>query len=385
MSRPHLAFLTSHPIQYQAPLFRALAAREDLDLTVLFCSDAGARAYHDSGFGITLQWDVPLCDGYRHEFLRHRRRGPALVNPDIVALLRSRRFSALVVHGWAHPTSWLAFATARALRLPFFIRGESNGLREASGVKGLLRRAVLRRLFRHAAGVLAIGTLNRRFYERHGMPAARIGFTPYAVDNEFFRAGAARLGASRARLRHELGIPAEASVFLFCGKLTAVKRPLDVVEALARLPESDHGFAVFIGDGALRRALEARVEALGLRNVRLAGFRNQTELSRWYAASDVLVLPSGFEPWGLVVNEAMNFGLAVVASDQVGCAVDLVRAGETGATYPSGDIGALAAAMQECASSAVRRRAAVASPAVIDRWSVTAAADGIAAAVLGRG
>jgi glycosyltransferase involved in cell wall biosynthesis len=216
------------------------------------------------------------------------------------------------------------------------------------------------------------------------VPAGRIGFTPYAVDNEFFREGAAKLQASHESLRHEFGIPAEASVFLFCGKLTSVKRPLDVVEAFARLPESHNTFLVFIGDGALRGALEARVAALGLRNVRLAGFRNQTELSRWYAASDVLVLPSGFEPWGLVVNEAMNFGLAIVASDQVGCAVDLVRPGETGATYPSGDIGALAAAMRECAAPHIRRRASVASPAVIDHWSVTAAADGIAAAVLGR-
>jgi glycosyltransferase involved in cell wall biosynthesis len=386
MSRPHLAFLTSHPIQYQAPLFRALAARDDLDLTVLFCSDEGARAYYDPGFETTLQWDVPLCEGYRHEFLRNRRRRSRLgrVNPDVVGALRSRRFSALVVHGWAHPTSWLAFATASALRLPFFIRGESNGLGEAGGVKGMLRRALLRRLFRRAAGVLAIGTLNRRFYERYGVSPGRIGFTPYAVDNEFFREAADKLNSSRESLRHEYGIPGDASVFLFCGKLTSAKRPLDVVEALARLPESDRAFLIFIGEGALRGDLEARVAALGLRNVRLLGFRNQTELSRFYTASDVLVLPSAFEPWGLVVNEAMNFGLAIVASDQVGCAVDLVRPGETGATYPSGDIGALAAAMRECASERMRRRASLASPAVIDGWSVTAAADGVAAAVLGR-
>jgi glycosyltransferase involved in cell wall biosynthesis len=386
MRRPHIAFLTSHPVQYQAPLFRALAARDDVDLTVLFCSDEGARAYHDRGFGITVQWDVPLCAGYRHEFLGHcrRGRGSRLANADVVGVLRSRRFDALVVHGWAHLTSWLAFATASAIRLPFFIRGESTGLGEAGGVKGALRRALLRRLFRRAAGVLAIGTLNRRFYEQYGVPPAHIGFAPYAVDNEFFREGAAKLRGSRESLRHEFGIPAHACVFLFCGKLTSVKRPLDVVEALARLPEPEERLAIFIGEGALRGALEARVAALGLRNVRIVGFQNQSELSRWYVASDVLVLPSAFEPWGLVVNEAMNFGLAIVASDQVGCAVDLVQPGVTGATYASGDIGALAAAMRECASPRVRGRASVASPAVIERWSVTAAADGIAAAVRGR-
>jgi glycosyltransferase involved in cell wall biosynthesis len=379
MSRPHLAFLTSHPIQYQAPLFRALAARDDLDLTVLFCSDHGARAYYDPGFGKTLQWDVPLCEGYRHVFMRRRGR----VNPDVVSLLRSRRFSTLIVHGWAHLTSWLAFATASAIGLPFFIRGESNGLAEAAGARGVLRRALLRGLFRRAAGVLAIGTLNQRFYERYGVSPHRIGFAPYAVDNAFFREAADKLSPSRESLRHEYDIPADASVFLFCGKLTSVKRPLDLVDAAARLPESDNAFVLFVGDGALRAPLQARVAALGLRNVRFVGFRNQSELPRFYAASDVLVLPSAFEPWGLVVNEAMNFGLGVVASDQVGCAVDLVRVGETGEIYPLGDVGALAAAMRACASERMRLRARTASTALIDRWSIAAAADGMAAAVLG--
>jgi glycosyltransferase involved in cell wall biosynthesis len=389
MTRPHVAFLTSHPIQYQAPLFRALTARDDLDLTVLFCSDQGVHAYHDPGFGTTFRWDVPLCDGYRYEFLPNLRRGGGsssllgLVNPGIVRVLRSGRFSALVVHGWAHLTSWLAFATASAIGLPFFIRGESNGLSEAGGVKGLLRRALLRQLFRRAVGVLAIGTLNRRFYERYGVAPARIAFAPYAVDNTFFREAADTLVPGRKSLRHEQDIPADASVFLFCGKLTPVKRPMDVVDAFARLPQRDEHFLIFIGEGVLRPRLRARVAALGLSNVRFAGFRNQTELSRFYAMSDVLVLPSAFEPWGLVVNEAMNFGLAVVASDQVGSAVDLVRSGETGRIFPSGDVVALAAAMRDCASEPTRGRAAVAARAIMDRWSVTTAADGIAAAVLG--
>lgn len=388
MSPPHVAFLTSHPIQYQAPLFRALAARDDLELTVLFCSDHGARAYHDAGFATTVRWDVPLCEGYRHAFLPNLRHGGGsgsplgLVNPGIVTALRSGRFRALVVHGWAHVTNWLAFATASAIGLPFFIRGESNGLSERGGVKDLVRQALLRQLFRRAAGVLAIGTLNRRFYERHGVVPGRIGFTPYAVDNAFFREAADTLVPGRESLRHEYDIPADASVFLFCGKLTPVKRPMDVVEAFARLSEREQAYLIFLGDGPLRTELEARGRALGLRNVRFAGFRNQTELSRFYAMSDVLVLPSAFEPWGLVVNEAMNFGLTVVASDQVGSAVDLVRPGETGRIFPHGDIGALAAAMRECAGTGMRGRAAVASRAILDRWSVGVTADGIAAAVL---
>ena len=140
MSEPRrLAFLTSHPIQYQAPLFRALARRPGVELTVFFGTDQGARAYRDTGFGATVQWDVPLLEGYRHVFLPNLNpRGTSagffgLVNPALVGALRRGRFHALAVHGWAHATSWLAFAAARALRLPLLLRGESNGLREPRG------------------------------------------------------------------------------------------------------------------------------------------------------------------------------------------------------------------------------------------------------------
>src|SRR5207244_3025893 len=101
------------------------------------------------------------------------------------------------------------------------------------------------------------------------------------------------------------------------------KRPLDVLAAFQALEHRDRAALLYVGDGPLRGTIEAR--AAGMANVKVTGFRNQTELPRAYAAADVLVLPSEFEPWGLVVNEALNFGLAVIASDRVGAAPDLVR------------------------------------------------------------
>ncbi len=61
--------MVSHPIQYQAPLLRYITENSDIELTALFMSDFSVREYHDKEFGTTFQWDVPLLEGYKHQFL----------------------------------------------------------------------------------------------------------------------------------------------------------------------------------------------------------------------------------------------------------------------------------------------------------------------------
>ena len=380
MSAPYrVAYLTSHPIQYQAPLFRALARRPGVDLTVFFCSDQGARRYRDPGFGTELAWDVPLLDGYRSVVLPNlnRRGGPGsflgLVNARIVTELRHGGFDAVIVHGWAYATNWLAFVAAAILGVPLIIRGESNGLREPHGWRRVVKRLALGWLFRRASAFLAIGSLNRRFYREYGVPADRVFFAPYAVDNACFQKAAQRL-PPRATLRAERGIPDDTTVFLFCGKLTPVKRPIDALAAFQRLDNRERAALLFVGDGPLRAEIEAH--AAGMRNVSITGFRNQSELPREYAVADVLLLPSEFEPWGLVVNEALNFGLAVVASDQVGAAADLVRAEDGGHIVPVGDVAALSRVMHRCMEERAGRPRA-STKRLIDEWTVEHCADGI--------
>jgi glycosyltransferase involved in cell wall biosynthesis len=382
-----VAFVTSHPIQYQAPLFRRLARRDDMDLVVLFCSDHGARAYFDRGFGATVKWDVPVCEGFEHVFLPNLRRNgtPAsffgLVNFGIGRVLRERHIDVVIVHGWAHATSWLAFSAASRIGIPLLVRGETNLLRPAAGMKARLRRIVLRRMLSRAAGALAIGSLNREFYIACGVPERRIWLSPYAVDNDFFQSAACELLPQRVELRRAYDIPADSTVFLFSGKLTPVKCPLDLLEAFTGLPSRDRYSLLFVGDGELRAEIEARVSRKRLTNVRVTGFKNQQHVSTFYAMADVLVLPSRFEPWGLVVNEAMNFGLGIVASDQVGGAADLVRPGVTGEIFRAGAIDELRSAMERCSSEDRRRAAARACRTMVGQWGIDAAAGGIAEAV----
>ncbi len=378
-----LAYLVSHPIQYQVPLLRRLAAHPDVDLTVYYMDDAGARQYRDPEFGVTVQWDLPLLDGYSWRVLPNRSPIPRAdhflryLQPSVIRALRRGRYDAVVVHGYAHATEWLAFLGAWLSGTPLLLRGESTHLgrrRWARAVKRLVLGPALRRM----AGVLAIGSLNRRFYRAYGVPESRIFWVPYAVDNERFMAEADRLAPERQALRRLLGWPDDLPVVLYSGKLIPKKRPLDIVDACARLGVDRPIVLVFMGDGPLRGEVEGAARRRGLAHAIVTGFINQSEVPRYYAAADVLALPSGYEPWGLALNEGMCFGLPVVASDAVGAAPDLVRDGENGFVYPAGDTQALAEALRRVLASPERRlRMGTRSREIVSGYSYEADVRGI--------
>src|SRR5271156_3955373 len=267
-----VACLVSHPIQYQAPLFRYLAARPGIELTVFFLSDLSVRAYRDAGFGVNVKWDVPLLDGYRHEFLPRVGSGSGLSfwRPwtfGLRARLRRGRFDALWVHGYAHRGCLAGIAAAKSLGIPVLLRGESNLLSETDdtlklGVKRLAMPAMLRTI----DAMLAIGRLNREYYLHYGVKDGRIFLMPYAVDNEFFRTAVERARPRREALRAELGLNPGRAVILFASKMQPHKRAGDLLEAHARL--SPDGVAepapylVFAGDGEERARLESSARAL---------------------------------------------------------------------------------------------------------------------------
>ena len=383
-----IAYVLSHPIQYQAPLLRAISKREDLDLTVFFSSQDGAREYLDREFSTRLRWNTPVLDGYRHIFLRNWSPRPGLgrfwglFNPRIVPAVCEGRFDAVVVHGWGYATCWLAFVAATIVRTPLLLRGESNGIENAEGLKLVAKRALLKRLFDSCGAILAIGSLNHVFYQRYGVHEEKLFWSPYTVDNDFFRDEAERLRGTRAVLRKSEGIPDDAIVFLVCGKLTSGKRPLDVIQAMQLLPKTVRSYVLFVGDGPLREVIERATERANIVNVKITWFRNQRELASYYALADVLVFPSAGDQWGLVLNEAMNFGLPVVVSDRVGAAFDLVKAGENGYIYSVGDIREMADCLTRlCVDSDLRARMGACSQELIQSWGIPQTIEGIVEAV----
>jgi glycosyltransferase involved in cell wall biosynthesis len=384
-----VAYLVTHPIQYQAPLLRLIASQPDIELTVFFSSDLSLRSYQDPGFGRTVTWDVSLVDGYRHEFL------PAFGPTDIITAtrpfsygfarrLRKSRFDALWVHGYARPSNLLAITVGKLAGLKVFVRDEAN---DVSAQRSPLRRALKAIFFRLLApwvdGFLAIGSLNRRYYIRNGIDERRVFMMPYAVDNGFFGERAGQAAANRDRLRCELGLEPGRPIILYASKFTARKRPNELLLAYERLvtERSDtgrHPYLLFVGDGEMRTALEAAATEKALSGVRFLGFRNQTELPAFFDLCDVFVLVSSHEPWGLVVNEAMAAGRAVIVGDEVGCVADIVQPNVNGFVVKPGDIAGLAAALGDATATPEQSRAmGEASREIIDHWSFREDVEGL--------
>lgn len=378
--RWRVAYLVSHPIQYQAPLLRLIAAQPDIDLTVFFQTEGALHGHLDAGFGRVVTWDVPLLDGYRHEFLPAWGRRD-LITPlrpfshGIVGPLRRGGYDVLWAHGYARWFNWVAILAAKSAGLKVFVRDEAT---ERSAPRSPLRRMAKRVFFSILAGAtdafLAIGTANRNYYLANGISGGRIFLCPYAVDNEFFRSRAAAAATRREGLRDELRLEPGRPIILYASKFTARKRPDDLLYAYERtvgaLAGRPQPYLLYVGDGERRAALEAEARAKRLDGVRFLGFRNQSELPAFFDLCDVFVLPSVHEPWGLVVNEAMTAARAVIVSDQVGCAPDLVHHGVNGLVYPAGDVAALSDALHEVLAERGRARAmGAASLGIIDRWS----------------
>jgi glycosyltransferase involved in cell wall biosynthesis len=372
-----LAVFTSHPIQYQAPLFRALAQRAELRPTVFFGSRHGVEQGYDHGFDREIAWDIPLLDGYEHVFLPNRARRPdvgrflGISVPEIEQAWTRQRFDAALVLGWHTRGHVQAIRAAWRAGLPLLLRGESHLAARPPGVAGAWARAavwlpVRRQLYtwalRRTTAVVAIGTRNAEYFRHFGVPSERIYTALYCVDNQRFLLSDVRRREARARIRAELDAGPDDVVFVAAGKLIPKKRPFDVVRALTRLGGTAPATRVlFLGEGPQRQQVEALACKLGVEGrVGFSGFVNQRAIPEWYAAGDCLVLASDHrETWGLVVNEAMAAGLPIIASDAVGCAPDLVRPGENGWTYPLGDVAALAQAMARLASLAPSVRAAL--------------------------
>lgn len=345
-----LAIVTSHPIQYQAPLWRALATA-GVKFEVWFLTPHAVSPSYDREFGRTFAWDTDLLSGYPHRFLpvsrgwRLDRFNGIGLEQSWAGLFREHSVTHLWVEGWRFSTLWMAVLAAHRAGLSVWLRGESHDLQTERGLRRIAKRFALARLFNRIDRFLCIGTANRRFYRTHGIPDSRLASAPYCIDHEGFSRTTAALRTRRPELRQQWQVPEDAWCVLFCGKLIPKKRPLDLVAAAvqARLMVDRRLHLLFVGDGALRPQVEAALAADGAPAATLTGFLNQTEIPAALVAADCLVLPSDYgETWGLVVNEALAASLPAIVSDRCGCACDLAAPQGAGHVFPCGDTTALA-------------------------------------------
>jgi glycosyltransferase involved in cell wall biosynthesis len=352
--RYHVGVLATHPIQYYAPWYRALESWCDLE--VFFSHRQTPQEQAEAGFAVAFDWDVPLLEGIHGTFLRNVARTPNVnrfwgcVTPEIASLIRERHFDAFIVHGWSTASYWQAIRACWRSGTPVLVRGDSLLSTPRSWARRLVKRPFYRWFIPRFDGYLVVGAGARQYLLQYGADPARCFRSPHCVDNNRFagQAGAAR--QRRDALRSAWSLPADAVVFLFAGRFVDRKQPLLFVEAIAAAARRNPRVAgLMVGDGPLGPACRALVSRLQA-PVQFAGFLNQSRIAEGYAASDALVVPSVWETWGLVVNEAMACGLPAIVTAGVGCAEDLVRTGDTGFTVPTNDLAALANAIGQLAA-----------------------------------
>ncbi|MGC1188528.1 MAG: glycosyltransferase family 4 protein [Candidatus Acidiferrales bacterium] len=387
-----LLIVGTHFVQYTSPLFVRLAGDPRIELLLAYCGAQGAEVTVDPEFGVALAWDTPVAQGFPHVVVPNRSLRPGLgrfwgcFNPGMWRLVRDGKFDAVYVTGYYVASQWIAILAAKRYGAPLILSTDAHALhsrRDRSRLARAVKREIVRQIFGMADVVLGMSSGGTEYLESlfpNGGWEGRIRLSRYVVDNDWWLDQAA--GADRDAVRRRWGVPAEGLVVLFCAKLQEWKRPGDVLEAfaVANVPGS---YLVFAGAGPLSAQLQARAKDLGIADrVRFLGFVNQTALPGTYVACDLMVLPSGHEPFGLVVNEAMVCGRAVAVSSSVGSARDLVREGETGFVYPTGDIAALAAILRQVLPD--RERLAQMGNAArirMETWSPREYVDDIVAAV----
>ena len=371
-----LSILTSHPIQYQVPLFRKLAEHPRIDLTVFFCSDYGVTEKMDPGFGVALKWDVPLLGGYKYKFLRNFWPKPglgrfwSLLNFGIVRELHKHKCDAIFLHSYSYATHLMAISAARLRGIPILVRSEPNLLVKISKLRGILKESLLPLLLKSVDACMSIGKLNRQYYQHYHVPKEKIFHMPYAVDNEWFFEQRDLYLHRKREIKRGIGLDGKQKIILYLSKFLTRKRPMDLVQAFEGLDTSNTAL-VMVGDGEEKSRCEAYVERRRVKDVYFLGFRNQSEVAKFYAIADVFVLPSENEPWGLAVNEAMCFGVPVIVTDEVGAGYDLIRNGENGFSYQVGNIDRLRTGLQAILNNEeLQRQMGAMSIDIIQKWGI---------------
>lgn len=322
-----------------------MAKEDGIDLRVLYCSDENVKGHIDKGFGVEVKWDIPLLEGYNYKFLKNNSWKPSisngffgLINFEIFKELKNERGSYLVIHGWNYATNFLAIIAAKIAGIKLCLRGENPLNQELLKSKQILffRKIFFKYFFFKLFDYfLYIGEQNKKLYEYYGVEKEKLIFTPYAVDNDRFQAEYEKYRDKKTEIRKELGLPIDKKIILFSGKYIPKKRPMDLLKAY-HLLNNENTALVFLGDGELRKDMEDYINHNNLKDVYLTGFKNQSEVGKYFAAADIFVLPSGAgETWGLVVNEAMNFNLPILVSDVAGSAYDLA---DENSRFSCGDI-----------------------------------------------
>lgn len=315
-----LLIFASHPIQYQAPIFKLLA--KQCELIVIYGYLPKPKNQADAGFGVAFEWDVPLLDGYNYEVAELKNPETAntqtrtgLIIKDPASILLKHQPDAVIVHGWFPQAMVQMIRACKQLEIPVWVRGDSNLQMQDSMLKRWFKEVYFRWLFSKVSGFLYVGTLNKQLYQHYGVEDHRLIFAPHCIDTGRFIHNSQRQTAELS--------DTNKLILGFIGKFIPIKNVELLLKAVFETNQLQKFKLIIAGDGLLKNELQSLASRLKL-DCEFIGFINQSELvSKFYSKIDLLVFPSHHETWGLVVNEAQTYGVPAIVGQKVGCGIDL--------------------------------------------------------------
>lgn len=286
----------------------------------------------------------------------------------MIRYLQECNAQAVIFCAYRYLPYLLAMRYCHRAKIPFFVNNDSNIRSEPA--LSFIQRTIKRRMYawwiKRASGVFSMGEFGDQFFLKYGADPKRLYRLPYWPDYDAYATVDPR---ALDRFRRRFGLDSQRRRIIFSGRLIPVKRVDLLIDAFAEMAaRRPHWDVLIAGDGALADQLHRRVpEALRSR-VNWTGFIDEADLALAYHSSDVLVLPSDREPWALVVQEAMAAGLAVVASDVVGAARELVHDGQNGKIFPAGNLAALKQSLLEVTDPSLLPKLKTQSLATLASW-----------------
>lgn len=333
-----LAVITPQPTPYRDPFWNAVAGQPGVELDVFYCYQKTAER----------PWQCDWEMRFRAHFLPSVRLlpgGNGYYNRGIALALKRGQYDAFILGGYNHISMLVAALIGRRKGIPYFLMSEVYLAQPRALWRKIVKWPLVRWMVSGAAGCLPTGSLASEYLIHYGAREDRLCRVPNAPDIDKLSSYAAGLSADYLRAeRAKQGVDGRA--VLFVGRLIPLKRVDVLLRAAALLKDAAPITVLIAGDGPLRPALEELARQLGIsERVRFLGFLQPSELPYWYCLSDVFVLPSEDETWGVVVLESLACGTPVIATELVGSAPDAIPNSAFGSIVPVGDAQAMAEAI----------------------------------------
>lgn len=343
MKKYKVAFIHNIISPYRIPLFEELSAHPLIDLYVYFCAETHKNR----------KWDVPKCGNFNYSvlsgFTLEFSEVKYSVNPSIVLNLIKGKYDVIIISGNSDFTTHVTYFTSKLLRIPTI--WWSEGIESTQSKLGKLISPLTKHIVKNVDAVIVPGSLSKKFHIKLGANPETVFLAPNIVNNKEFFESHSKFKPYVEQFKQKFNFP-NKKIILYVGQLIQRKGVEYLIDAYALLKnEYNNVCLVIVGDGVLKRELEKKCHDLHIQDIVFTGWVSEDQKIMYYSISDLFVLPTLEDVWGLVINEAMCCGLPVISTTKAGCSTDMITPSKNGYIVESSKTDQLYSAMKKIVES----------------------------------